>query len=77
MCLAIPARVVELREGGKKAVIEQPAGRRVVFNNVINAKKGEYVLVQLGFIVERVSESDAKETWKALEEIDEDKKNSR
>ncbi len=76
MCLAIPARVVELQEGGKKAVIEQPAGRLVVFNNVIGAKKGEYVLVQLGFIVERVSESDAKEAWKALEESGGNKKDS-
>ncbi|MCX6798637.1 MAG: HypC/HybG/HupF family hydrogenase formation chaperone [Candidatus Diapherotrites archaeon] len=70
MCLAIPAKVLELQEGGNKAMIEQPYGRRVVLNNIINAKKGEFVLLQQGFIVERISEKDAKEAWKALEELD-------
>ena len=62
MCLAIPARVVELRQGGKKALIEQPGVQREVFNNVINVKKGEFVLVQQGFIVERLGEKEARET---------------
>ncbi len=67
MCLALPAKVIELHENGKKAVIEQAGIKRTVFNNVINAKKGEFVLVQQGFIVERVSEKEAKEALKTLE----------
>jgi len=66
MCLAIPGRVLELRENGKKAIIEQPGVKREVFNNVINARKGDYVLVQQGFIVERIDEKEAKETLEAL-----------
>lgn len=68
MCLAIPAKVVELRENGQKAIIEQPGVKREVFNNLINAKKGEFVLVQQGFIVERIEEEEAKETWRILNE---------
>ena len=68
MCLAIPAKVVELREKGQKAIVEQPGTRREVFNNLINASKGEFVLVQQGFIVERVEEKEAKETWRILSE---------
>lgn len=67
MCLAIPAKVVELKEGKKKAVIEQPGARREVFNNLVNAKVGEFVLVQQGFIVERIAEKEAKEALEALE----------
>ena len=66
MCLAIPAKVVELKQSGKKAVIEQPGVRREVFNNLVNARVGDFVLVQQGFIVERIGEKEAKE---ALEEI--------
>ena len=66
MCLAIPAKVVELRQGGRKALIEQFGVQREVFNNVINAKKGEFVLVQQGFIVERLSEKEAREALEAL-----------
>ena len=66
MCLAIPAKVVEVKENGK-AVIEQGDIKKKVFNSVINAKLGEYVLVQQGFIVERISEKDAKEALEGLE----------
>ena len=67
MCLAMPAKVIELQENGKKAVIEQAGIKRTVFNNVINARKGEFVLVQQGFIVERIPEKDAREALEALE----------
>jgi hydrogenase expression/formation protein HypC len=60
MCLAIPGKVIELREKGKKVLIEQPGVQREVFN-AINAKKGEFVLVQQGFAVERISEKEARE----------------
>lgn len=62
MCLAVPAKVVELR--GKKAVVEQPGLRKEAINNVINARAGEFVLLQQGFIVERISEKEAKEAWR-------------
>jgi len=66
MCLAIPAKVVELKERGKRAVVEQPGLKREVFNTVINARQGEWVLLQQGFIVERISEKEAKETFEAM-----------
>jgi len=66
MCLAIPGKVIEAKKEGK-AVIEQPGIRREVFNNVINAGIGEFVLVQQGFIVERIKETEAKEAWRLLD----------
>ena len=67
MCLAMPAKVIELRENGEKAVVEQLGSSREVFNNVVNAKKGDFVLLQQGFIVERLSEKEAREALKTLE----------
>ena len=66
MCLAIAAKVIELKENGKKAVVEQGAVQREVLN-MAGAKKGEFVLVQQGFAVEKISEKDARETFEALE----------
>lgn len=60
MCLAIPGKVVEVKSNGK-AVVEQGSLRREAFNSVIDAKQGEYVLLQQGFIVERLTEKEAKE----------------
>jgi len=66
MCLALPAKVVELRDSGQKAVVEQFGQRREVFNNVINACVGEFVLLQQGFIVERLGEKEAREALEAV-----------
>ncbi len=66
MCLAIPGKVVELHEKGKKAVVEQPGVKREVLN-AINAKLGDFVLVQQGFIVEKLSQAEAEESWTCLE----------
>ena len=49
MCLALPAKVVELQENGKRAVVEQFGQRKEVFNNLVNARVGEFVLVQQGW----------------------------
>ena len=66
MCLAIVAKVVELKENGKKAVVEQGTIQREVLN-MIKAKRNEFVLVQQGFAVEKISEKEARETFEALE----------
>ena len=58
MCLAIAAKVIELKENGKKAIVEQGTVQREVLN-MIKAKRNEFVLVQQGFAVEKISEKEA------------------
>ena len=67
MCLALPAKVVELQENGKRAVVEQFGQRKEVFNNLVNARVGEFVLVQQGFAVERLGKKEALDALKALD----------
>lgn len=64
MCLAIPAKVIEAK--GNSATIDVLGEKSQAINSIINAKKGEFVLVQQGMIVERISEKDALETLEAL-----------
>jgi hydrogenase expression/formation protein HypC len=65
MCLAIPARVVELKEGGKKVVVEQQGVQREAIN-MAKAKKGDFVLLQQGLAIEKISEKEARETMQAM-----------
>lgn len=64
MCLAVPAKVIALKENGKKVLVEQQGIQREAINMAM-AKKGDFVLLQQGFAVERISEKDAKEAISA------------
>ena len=64
MCLALPAKVVE--EKGGKAVVELFGQRKDVFN-LLNARKGQFVLVQQGFIAEILEEKEALDALEAVE----------
>lgn len=61
MCLAYPGRVVSLRKGGRKAVIDYGTEKREVDNTIAKAKVGDWALVQYRMIVAKLSESEAKE----------------
>ncbi len=57
--------MIEVREKGKVLVEQQ--GTRLEVLNAVNAKKGEFVLVQQGFAVERISGKEAREAMGAFE----------
>lgn len=63
MCLAIPGKVKKI--DGKKVTVEYPGETREVINGdeVINV--GDYALVQMGVIIQKVTEKEALRSWKA------------
>jgi hydrogenase expression/formation protein HypC len=68
MCLAIPAKVISLRED--KAQVDFGEGvLREVNVTLVNAKVGEYVLVHAGYAIQVVNEKEALETIKLWNEI--------
>ena len=70
MCLAIPARIVELE--GDNAIVDAMGNRyKAKITLLENAKIGDLVLVHAGFAISLVHEEDAKKTWNLIEEIDE------
>jgi hydrogenase expression/formation protein HypC len=70
MCLAIPARIVEL--DADRAVVEAMGNRwRAKTTLLPDAGIGELVLVHAGFAISLVDEEEAKETWRLLAEISE------
>ncbi len=69
MCLAIPARIVELE--GDKAVVDAMGNRwRARTTLLPEAKQGDLVLIHAGFAISLVDEEEAKETWELLRQID-------
>ncbi|MFH1107291.1 MAG: HypC/HybG/HupF family hydrogenase formation chaperone [Candidatus Micrarchaeota archaeon] len=69
MCLAIPGKIVSLKDGGLTAVVDYGAETREANNALQNAKPGEWVLVQFKAVVDVLSEDEAREMLKAWEEI--------
>ena len=70
MCLAIPARIVELK--GDNAVVDAIGNRYNAKTTLLpEAKLGDLVLVHAGFAISLVDEEEAKKTWELIAEIDE------
>lgn len=70
MCLAIPMKIVKI-EGDTAIVQAGGLQRKANMSLLKSVKTGEYVLIHAGFAIEKVKESEARKTLKALEEIDE------
>ena len=69
MCLAIPARIIELE--GDKAVVDAMGNRFKAKTTLLpNIKLGDLVLVHAGFAISQVDEEEAKKTWQLISEID-------
>ncbi|MBC7130286.1 HypC/HybG/HupF family hydrogenase formation chaperone [Candidatus Bathyarchaeota archaeon] len=68
MCLAIPAKVVEVN--GDKAKVDFGEGiLREVDVTLVNVKVGEYVLVHAGYAIQVLSPEEAQETLKLWNEL--------
>jgi len=68
MCLAIPARIVELQDDN--AVVDVMGNRRHAKTTLLpQAKVGDLVLVHAGFAISLVDEQEAKETWELIAQV--------
>ena len=70
MCLAIPARIIELE--GDRAVVDAMGNRwRAKTTLLPEAKLGDLILIHAGFAISLVDEEEAKQTWQLIAEINE------
>jgi len=58
MCLAVPGKIIEIKED--KAVIDYDIEKRNVMLLDEGYNVGDYVIVQGGFVVDKVEEKEAK-----------------
>jgi len=68
MCLAIPARIVELE--ADRAVVDAMGNRWKAKTTLLpQAKLGDLVLIHAGFAISLVDEEEAKKTWQLIAQI--------
>jgi hydrogenase expression/formation protein HypC len=68
MCLSIPARIVSI-DGSMAEVTAGGAIFKAGLHIIENAKPGDYILLHAGFAIQIISEKEAAETLKILEEM--------
>ena len=68
MCLIIPAKVLEVREG--RALVTSRTGTREVDASHVSVDAGDYVLVQGGVLIARLDPRDAQEMLGAWDEVE-------
>lgn len=68
MCLAIPAKIIEIDD--QMATVDMEGTQREASLLLLeDARIGEYVIVHAGFAIHRVDESEALESLKVLHEL--------
>lgn len=72
MCLSIPSKVVKVDKERNTAIVDtmgvqREAGLDLVENE--DVKVGDYVLIHIGFIMNKIDEEDALESLKVYQEI--------
>ncbi len=70
MCLAIPSRVVEIYEDNT-ALVDTLGVKRKVSLELMNeeVKVGDYVLIHVGFAIQKIDEEEARKSLELFEEI--------
>lgn len=74
MCLAIPGQIVELLPGGHLATVEVSRVRRTINIDLLDGvpAAGEWVLIHVGFAMNRISAEHAEEQLRLLAMFGED-----
>jgi hydrogenase expression/formation protein HypC len=68
MCLSIPAKIVSI-DGNMAEVSTGGAVFKAGLHLIEDAMVGDYILLHAGFAIQKISENDAAETLRLLEEM--------
>ena len=69
MCLAVPARIIEL--DADRAVVDAMGNQWKARTTLLpEVRVGDLVLVHAGFAISLVDEEEAKKTWELLAQLD-------
>lgn len=68
MCLALPARVVELLDGDMAVVAFDTVKKRISLALVEDVAVGDFVLVHVGYALHKVSQEEAARTLELMVE---------
>ena len=69
MCLSVPARVVAVHDDHWATVEIGGTSKRVSIDLVENVQPGEYLLIHVGFAIQKVDEDEARQTLELFDEM--------
>lgn len=70
MCLAIPAQIVELRDGDKAIVDLAGVRKEISLSLVDNVTVGDYVIVHVGYALNKLDPDEAARTLQLFAEME-------
>lgn len=68
MCIAIPAEVLEIRDGNV-GLVDYGDLQQEVRLDLVDAKVGEFVLVHVGFAIQKLSREEGLETREIFRQV--------
>jgi len=68
MCVAVPAEVIEIRDGNI-GLVDFGELQQEVRLDLVDVKVGEYVLVHVGFAIQRLSREEGLETLEIFKQV--------
>jgi len=68
MCIAVPAEVIEIREGNI-GLVDYGDLRQEVRLDLVDAQVGEFVLVHVGFAIQKLSRAEGLETRELFKQV--------
>lgn len=68
MCLSIPARIISIN-GNMAEVYAGGSVFKAGLHLLEDARPGDYILLHAGFAIQKISEEDARETLRIIEEM--------
>jgi len=68
MCVAVPAEVLEIRDGNI-GLVDYGDLKQEVRLDLVDVKVGEFVLVHVGFAIQRLSREEGLETLEIFKQV--------
>ncbi|GIU06368.1 hydrogenase assembly protein HypC [Shewanella sp. c952] len=71
MCLSIPSQVVTIHEGEESVTVDTMGVKRKVSSHLMTEplELGDYVLIHIGFVMNKIDKADAQESLALYKEI--------
>ncbi|MCQ8893925.1 MAG: HypC/HybG/HupF family hydrogenase formation chaperone [Methanolinea sp.] len=68
MCIAVPAEVIEIKQGNI-GIVDYGDLRQEVRLDLVDVKPGDFVLVHVGFAIQKISREEGLETREIFRQV--------
>jgi len=70
LCLAAPARILEIRDNGESALVDYGGiKKQAILSLIDDPKVGDYVIIHAGYAIEKLDEKQALENLEMWDEF--------